>query len=90
MAVTLTVRAMFCIAAFTGKAGYQEPGFFDTYAGAVMPKVLEDFEDRIKIEGRNSTNLRYADDTTLMCGSRERVLKLLKSVKDASDEKGSC
>ena len=30
-------------------------------------------------------NLRYADYTTLVCGSREELLKLLKDVKDATE-----
>ena len=32
---------------------------------------LEEAQARIKIAGRNINNLRYADDTTLMAGSKE-------------------
>ena len=42
----------------------------------------------IKIAGRNSSNLRYADDTTLMAESEEELKSLLMKVKEES-EKGS-
>ena len=34
---------------------------------------LEEAQDGIKISGRNSSNLRYADDTTLMAESEEEL-----------------
>ena len=40
----------------------------------------------IKILGRNITNLRYADDTTLMAESEEELKSLLIGVKEASDK----
>ena len=36
----------------------------------------------IKIAGRNINNLRYADDTTLMAGSKEELKNLLMKVKE--------
>ena len=36
----------------------------------------------IKIAGRNITNLRYADDATLMAKSEEELKSLLKKVKE--------
>ena len=39
----------------------------------------------IKIAGRNSNNLRYADDTTLMAESEE-LKSLLMKVKEESEE----
>ena len=39
----------------------------------------------IKIVGRNSNNLRYADDTTIMAESEEEVKSLLK-VKEESEK----
>ena len=41
----------------------------------------------IKIAGRNSNNLRYADDTTLTAESEEE-LSLLMKVKEASEKVG--
>ena len=38
---------------------------------------LEEAQDRIKIAGRNLNNLRYADDTTLMAESEEKLKSLL-------------
>ncbi|WP_249530536.1 reverse transcriptase domain-containing protein, partial [Escherichia coli] len=39
----------------------------------------------IKIAGRNVNNLRYADDTTLMAESEERLNSLLMKVKEESE-----
>ena len=41
----------------------------------------------IKIAGRNTNNLRYADDTTLMAESEEELKSLLK-VKEESEKVG--
>ena len=38
----------------------------------------------IKIAGRNANNLRYADDTTLMAESEEKLKSLLMKVKEES------
>ena len=40
----------------------------------------------IKIAGRNSNNLRCADDTTLMTESKEELKSLLMKVKENSEE----
>ena len=42
----------------------------------------------IKIAGRNSNNLRYADDTTLMAESEEELKSLLMKVKEESEKAG--
>ena len=39
---------------------------------------LEEAQARIKVARRNSNNLRYADDTTLMAESKEELKNLLK------------
>ena len=39
----------------------------------------------IKIAGRNSNNLRYADDTTLMTESEEELKSLLMKVKEKNE-----
>ena len=42
----------------------------------------------IKITGRNISNLRYADDTTLMAESKEELRSLLMKVKEESGKAG--
>ena len=42
----------------------------------------------IKIARRNINNLRYADDTTLMAGSKEELKSLLMKVKEESEKTG--
>ena len=41
---------------------------------------------RIKIDGRNINNLRYADDTTFMAESEEELKSLLMKVKEESEK----
>ena len=43
---------------------------------------LDDSQTGIKIAGRNTNNLRYADDTTLMAESEEEQKSLLMKVKE--------
>ena len=42
----------------------------------------------IKIAGRNTNNVRYADDTTLMAESEEELKSLLMKVKEESEKVG--
>ena len=49
---------------------------------------LEETQAGIKIAGRNSNNLRYADDTTLMAESEEELKSLLMKVKEESKKIG--
>ena len=49
---------------------------------------LDEAQAGIKIAGRNSNNLRYADDTTLMAESEEELKSLLMKVKEESEEAG--
>ena len=49
---------------------------------------LEEAQVRIKIAGRNTNNLRYADDTTLMAESEEELKSLLMKVKEESAKVG--
>ena len=45
---------------------------------------LEEAQAEVKIAGRNSNNLRYADDTTLMAESEEELKSLLMKLKEES------
>ena len=49
---------------------------------------LEEAQVGIKIAGRNTNNLRYADDTTLMAQSEEELKSLLMKVKEESEKVG--
>ena len=58
------------------------------YAEYIMRNAgLEEAQAGIKISGRNINNLRYADDTTLMAESKEKLKSLLK-VKEESEKVG--
>ena len=49
---------------------------------------LNDKQARIEIARRSINNLRYADDTTLMAESKEKVKSLLMKVKAESKKAG--
>ena len=60
------------------------PCLFNLYAEYIRRNAgLDEAQAEIKIAGRNINNLRYADDTTLMAGSKE-LKSLLMKVKDDS------
>ena len=50
--------------------------------------LLEEAQAGIKIARRNTNNLRYADDTTLMAESEEELKSLLMKVKEESEKVG--
>ena len=49
---------------------------------------LDEVQARIKIVGRNISNLRYADDTTLTAESEEELKSPLMKVKEESEKAG--
>ena len=49
---------------------------------------LDEAQAGIKIAGRNINNLRYADDTTHMAESEEKLKSLLMKVKEESEKVG--
>ena len=60
---------------------------FNLYAEYIMRNAgLEEAQAGIKIVGRNSNNLKYADDTTLMAESEEELKSLLMKVKEESEK----
>ena len=64
------------------------PYLFNFYAEYLMRNAgLEEAQAGIKIAGRNSNYLRYADDTTLMAESEE-LKSLLMEVKEESEKAG--
>ena len=65
------------------------PCLFNFYAEYIMRNAgLDEAQAGIKIAGRNINNLRYADDTTLMAGSKEELKNLLMKVKEESEKVG--
>ena len=61
---------------------YCHPAYL-TYAEDIMRNAgLDEVQAGIKTAGRNSNNLRYADDTTLMAESKEELKRLLTKVKE--------
>ena len=62
---------------------------FNLYAEYIIRNTgLEEAQAGIKIAGRNINNLRYADDTTLMAESEEKLKSLLMKVKKESEKVG--
>ena len=47
------------------------PLLFNIYAENIMREALEDWDGGISIGGRRITNLRYADDTTLIAETKK-------------------
>ena len=70
------------------RQGYiSSPCLFNLYAEYIMRNAgLEETQAGIKIAGRNISNLRHADDTTLMAESGEELKSLLMKVKEESEK----
>ena len=65
------------------------PCLFNFYAEYIMRSaLLDEAQAGIKITRRNTNNLRYADDTTLMAESEEEPKSLLLKVKEESEKVG--
>ena len=76
-----------------GKGVCQEcllsPCLFNLYAEYIMWNAkLNEAQAGIKIAGRNTNNLIYPDDTTLMAESEEELKSLLMKVKEESEKAG--
>ena len=65
------------------------PCLFNLFAEYIMRNAgLEEAQAGVKTAGRNISNFRYADDTTLMAGSKEELKSLLMKVKEESEKVG--
>ena len=71
------IKAVYCHSAYLTYAEYivRNAGPYESEAG-------------IKISRRNISNLRYADDTTLMAESEKELKSLLMKVKEESEKAG--
>ena len=65
------------------------PCLFNLYAEYITQNArLDEAQAGIKIAGRNSNNLRYADNTTFMAESEKELKSLLIRVKKESEKSG--
>ena len=76
-----------------GKGAHQgcilSPCLFNLYAEYIMRNAgLDEAQAGIKIARRNINNLRYADDTTLMAESEDKLKGILMKVKEEGDKAG--
>ena len=63
------------------------PCLFNLYAEYIMQNSgLDETQTGIKISGRNISDLRHADDNTLMAESKEELKSILMSVKEESEK----
>ena len=65
------------------------PSLFNFYAEYIMRNAeLDEAQAGLKIAGRNISNLRYADNTTLMADHKKELKSLLMKVKEKSEKVG--
>ena len=64
------------------------PSLFNIYSENITREATENTSVRIMIGGRKINNLRYADDTTLLCESKKDLMELLTRIQHLSKEKG--
>ena len=65
------------------------PCLFNFYAEYIMRNAgLDEAQAGIKIAGKSSNNLRYADDTTFMAEREDELKSLLMKVKEESEKVG--
>jgi len=70
------------------KAVYCHPAY-NLYSEYIMRNAgLDEAQTVIKTAGRNISNLRYADDTTFIAESKEKLKSLLMKVKEDSEKAG--
>ena len=61
------------------------PLLFNIYAENIMREALEEWESGISIGGRMVANLRYADDTTLLAGTKEDLIELVEGYRGSNE-----
>ena len=65
------------------------PYLFNLYRENIIRRSgLDEIEHGVRISGRNITNLRYADDTTLLAETEEGFKMLLTRIKEESEKSG--
>ena len=65
------------------------PCLFNLFSEYITQNArLDEAQAGLMFAGRNSNNLRYTDDTTLMAESKEELKSLLRKVKEESEKFG--
>ena len=65
------------------------PCLFNFYAEYITQNArLDEAQARIKTAGRNTNNIKNADDTTLMAESEEELQSLLMRIKEENEKVG--
>ena len=64
------------------------PCLFNLYTECMRNAELDELQARIRIGGRSTNNLRYANDTTLIVESEEELKSLLMTVKEENERVG--
>ena len=80
-------RGKWWLRVYDGGGGDGEETLFHVFCYIMQNAGLDEAQAGIKIAGRNTNNLRSADDTTLMAESKE-LKSLLMKVKEESEEVG--
>ena len=68
------------------KAVYCHPPYLTYVQSPMWNAGLNEVQAGIKVAGKNINNLRYADDTTIMTESEEKLKSLLMKVKEESEK----
>ena len=70
-----------------GQSCILSPCLFNLYTEYIIRNAgLDEAQAGIKIAGRNVSNIRYVDDTTIMAESQEELKSLLKKVKEENEK----
>ena len=64
------------------KAVYCHPAYLTSMQGTSCEDRLDESQTGINIARRNINNLRYADDTTFMAESKEKLKRFLMKMKE--------
>lgn len=64
------------------------PILFNIYGEWIIRKATEDWDGGVSVGGRKISNLRYADDTTLLASTEDEMENLLRRVENFSGEAG--
>ena len=88
-AITCLLRNLYAGQEATVRNGHGKMDWFLTEKGCILSSCLFNLHaEYINISGRNITNLRYSDDTTLMEESEEKLKSLFMKVKEESEKAG--
>ena len=91
---TMVVRAegekfeAFCAEQVVRQGCILSPHLFNIYGDCILREMLENWNGGISISERKISNLRYADDTTLIAADEGEIGELIDRVKAVSERLG--